>query len=142
MVPVVLDITSSEIRTNGVGDRLAIAPTAQMTNTCSTLLGRIHIGDFTFAGHNVSILTGTHQVESLLQQRMTDVPGEGRDVIVGRGVWLGSNSVILGPCTIGDHAVVAAGAVVAPGTIVPPGAIVGGVPARIIKAIDPRTEST
>jgi acetyltransferase-like isoleucine patch superfamily enzyme len=68
-------------------------------------------------------------------ERMLDIPREGNDIWIGRGVWLGSNAVILGPCKIGDHAVVAAGAVVVPGTEIPSLAIAAGIPAKIIKYI-------
>lgn len=135
--PVILNVVNDNIHVYGALSKVSIAPTAQMVNTLfNTSSGRVTICEFTFAGHNVSILTGTHRTGSFLQHRITDVPGEGCDVVVGRGVWLGTNATILGPCTIGDHAVVAAGAVVAPGTDVPAGAIVAGVPARIIKMID------
>jgi len=134
--PLILSVVDTEIHVHGQRSRLDIAPTAQMVNTMfNTSSGRIVIGDFTFTGHNVSILTGTHQTGNFLGERLLNVPQEGCDVVVGRGVWLGSNATILGPCTIGDHAVVAAGAVVAPGTEIPTGAIVGGVPARVLKVI-------
>ena len=53
--------------------------------------------------------------------------------MLGRNVWVGSNSTILQGVTIGDNAVVAAGAVVTKD--VPADAIVGGVPAKIMKYI-------
>jgi acetyltransferase-like isoleucine patch superfamily enzyme len=58
---------------------------------------------------------------------------QGKDIRIGNGVWLGTNSVILGPCVIGDHAVIAAGAVVT--ADVPPETVVAGIPARPIKTI-------
>jgi acetyltransferase-like isoleucine patch superfamily enzyme len=42
---------------------------------------------------------------------------------------------VLGPCRIGDHAVVAAGALVKDD--VPPYAIVAGVPARVVGSVRP-----
>lgn len=50
---------------------------------------------------------------------------------IGNDVWIGSNSVILNNCRIGDGAIVALGSVVTKD--VPPYAIVGGVPAKLIK---------
>jgi acetyltransferase-like isoleucine patch superfamily enzyme len=67
------------------------------------------------------------------KQRQDGIPSEGHDVIVGRGAWICTNAVIIGPCKIGAHAVVAAGAVVTGD--VEPGTVVGGVPARFIKKI-------
>lgn len=137
MKPIVLGIVNNEIRVWGPRSRLTIAPTAQMVNTLfNTSSGSIEIGDHSFAGHNVSVITGTHHYDAFLQRRLVDIPRQGRDVVIGRGVWLGSHSVVLGPCTIGDHAVVASGAVVVAGSVIAPGTIVAGVPARPIKTID------
>ena len=133
----VLDIVNSEIRVYGDRGRLLLSPSAVMVNTLfNTSSGRIEVGDYTFTGHNVSIITGTHRHELLLERRLRDIPHEGRDVIIGKGVWIGSNAIILGPCSLGDHSVVAAGAVVLPGTEVLPYSIVAGVPARCVKTID------
>ena len=50
---------------------------------------------------------------------------------VGNDVYIGYGATIIGPCRIGDGAVIAAGAVVT--RDVPPYAIVGGVPAKMIR---------
>jgi acetyltransferase-like isoleucine patch superfamily enzyme len=67
-------------------------------------------------------------------------PGAGRGdivrpIIVEDEVWIGAGAIITGGVTIGRGAVVAAGAVVVGD--VAPGTIVGGVPAKLIRAIDP-----
>lgn len=49
-------------------------------------------------------------------------------------VFIGANSLILGPVAIGPNAIVAAGAVV--NKDVPPNSIVGGVPAKVIGSFD------
>ena len=54
-------------------------------------------------------------------------------IVLGKNVWVGSNSTILQGVTIGDNAVVAAGAVVTKD--VPADTVVGGVPARKLKTI-------
>lgn len=134
--PLVQHIITSRIRLWGDPQRLKIAPTAAMVNTLfNTSSGYIDVGNYTFTGHNVSIITGTHRYESFLSERMLDVPSSGRDILIGKGVWIGSNAIILGPCKIGDHAVIAAGSVVLAGTEIPPGTIVGGLPAKTIKTI-------
>lgn len=66
-------------------------------------------------------------------------PTQGNDIIIGKGVWLCSNATILGPCSIGDNSVIAAGAVVLANTVVPPDTIFGGVPAKKIKDVHYKT---
>lgn len=56
-------------------------------------------------------------------------------ITIGNNVWIGSNAVILSGVTIGDWAVVAAGAVVSKD--VEPYTVVGGIPARVIRKVDP-----
>lgn len=137
LAPIVVEIIQKEIRVWGDPARLSIADTAHMVNTLfNTVSGSITVGDHTFAGHNVSIITGTHDYEAVLRDRAKAYPESGGDIVIGAGVWLGSNATILGPCTIGDHAVVAAGAVVTAGSEIAAGTIVAGVPARPVRRID------
>lgn len=118
--------------------RLSIAPTAIVNNALfNTVSGRIVIGEYTFFGHNVCVLTGDHDVASLGEQRQKAIPTEGHDIVIEAGAWVASNATILGPCVVGEHAVVAAGAVVV--SDVPAFSIVGGVPARTMGEV-PRTE--
>lgn len=134
--PVVKTVLFKRIMVWGDPTRLRISPTARMLNTLfNTSSGCIVIGEYTFASHNVSIITGHHDYRLVLEQRISTIADEGRDIIIGKGVWLCSNTLILGPCRIGDHAVIAAGAVVVPGTIVDEGDIYGGTPARKISSI-------
>ena len=58
-----------------------------------------------------------------------------KPVVIGDDVWIGANAVILPGVTIGPHSVVAAGAVVT--RDVPPGCVVGGVPAKVIRQLEP-----
>jgi acetyltransferase-like isoleucine patch superfamily enzyme len=134
--PIVQAIVYEEIRIKGDPNRLKLSPKTSMMNTLfNTNSGCIEVGDYTFAGHNVSIITGSHSYRLFLEKRMK-FQESGRDVFIGKGVWIGSNAVILGPCKIGDHAVVAAGAVVPPHSEIAPGTIVAGIPAKSIKTID------
>lgn len=95
--------------------------------------GEVHIGDNTFFGHNVCVLTGTHDIGQRGAARR-DHATEGNDIHIGAGVWVASNVTILGPCRIGDDAVIAAGAVVLPGEY-GGGAVYAGVPAKLVKRI-------
>ena len=135
MKPIVQDIVDNDSRVFGPRERVSISPEAQMMNTLfNTVSGRIEIGEFTFAGHNVCLLTGTHDYTRTSLARMNSAPKHYRDIVIGRGVWLGSNSVVLGPCRIGDNAVVAAGSLV--NSNVPAGVVVAGTPARIVKRLE------
>lgn len=118
----------------GDPSRLLMGTDAIVNNaTLNTNSGRIEIGDGTIFGHNVSIITGTHPIDQRGLDRHS-FPLEGRDIIIGKGVWVATNAVVLGPCTIGDNAVIAAGAVVIGGDI-PPNTVYGGVPAKFIKTL-------
>lgn len=65
-------------------------------------------------------------------------PPSAKPVTVGDDVLIGANAVIIEGVSVGDGAVVAAGAVVT--RDVPPNAVVAGVPARVIKMKDGKTE--
>jgi acetyltransferase-like isoleucine patch superfamily enzyme len=136
--------TSSYIRSSllrqylvfGDEARLEIAKTAIVNNCLFNLeSGRIIIGDYVFFGHNVTLVTGTHDYHRFGRERQTSVPLSGRDITIKEGAWLASNVTVIGPCTIGQHAVVAAGSVV--NADIPAYSIVAGVPAKVIKLIHP-----
>ena len=59
-------------------------------------------------------------------------------VLIKKNAWLGMNVTICPGVTIGEYAVVAAGAVVTKD--VPDFAVVGGVPAKVIKYLDPKEQ--
>ena len=59
--------------------------------------------------------------------------------IIGKNVEIGSNTVILGPITVGDNAVIGAGSVVVKD--VPEGAVVVGNPARVIRILNTASPS-
>lgn len=125
-------IQLERFRVWGDASRLSIAATAQVNNTLfNTSSGSIRIEDYAMCAHDVSLITGTHPVELYRQQRRDTFPRDGRDIIVRKGAWIGSNATVLGPCEIGEDAVVAAGAVVIGD--VPPRVVVAGIPARVIR---------
>lgn len=63
-----------------------------------------------------------------------------KDIVIGDHVWIGTKAFIKEGVVIGHHAVVGAGAVVT--RDVPPLAVVGGVPARILRRLDPAQAET
>jgi acetyltransferase-like isoleucine patch superfamily enzyme len=123
--------------------RLHVCATAVVNNALFNLSsGEITIGDHAFFGHNVSVLTGTHDWTKFGAERQAAVPSSGRDVVIEEGVWVSSNAVIVAPCRIGANAVVGVGALVLGD--VEPYTIVAGNPARVLRTIpqpgDPAAE--
>lgn len=90
--------------------------------------GGVTLGHGCQIGHNVVFATLNHGLQP--EERGITYPAP---IVLGKNVWVGSNSTILQGVTIGDNAVIAAGAVVTKD--VEPGTIVGGVPARFIKKL-------
>ncbi|MCH5318919.1 MAG: sugar O-acetyltransferase [Paramuribaculum sp.] len=88
--------------------------------------GGVWIGDGSLIGHNVVFATLNHDLDP--QKRQICIP---KPIVLGRNVWIGSNSTILAGVTVGDNAVVAAGSVVTKD--VEANTVVGGVPAKFIK---------
>jgi acetyltransferase-like isoleucine patch superfamily enzyme len=120
-----------EARTAGDRSRLSIHETAIVNDAFFNVIsGTVTIGEYSFFGNGVFILTGSHDVTKFGLARQRSFPQEGRDIVIGDGVWIASNATVLGPCVIGDHAVVAAGALVQ--NDVAAYTIVAGVPAKII----------
>jgi acetyltransferase-like isoleucine patch superfamily enzyme len=114
--------------------RLHVHPTAVVNNALFNVgSGDITVGEYAFFGHNVSVLTGTHDFNTFGRERQLAIPRSGRDVVIGEGAWLASNVMVLGPCRIGAHAVVGGGSLVL-GDIAPY-TIVAGSPARVLRTI-------
>jgi acetyltransferase-like isoleucine patch superfamily enzyme len=120
---------------HGALERLHIDPTAIVNNALFNVSGgEITIGEYAFFGHEVAVLTGTHDITKFGRERQTTYPRSGRDVVIEEGVWVASHALVLGPVRIGAHAVVGAGALVLED--VPPYTVVAGRPAKVIKKID------
>jgi glycosyltransferase involved in cell wall biosynthesis/acetyltransferase-like isoleucine patch superfamily enzyme len=114
--------------------RLHISPTAVINNALFNLSsGEVTVGEYAFFGHNVSVLTGTHDWTTFGAERQVAVPKSGRDVVIEEGVWVSSNAIVVAPCRIGAHAVVGVGALVL--RDVEPYTVVAGNPARVLRTI-------
>ena len=86
----------------------------------------ITIGDRVYFGHDITVLTTTHDIGPH-DQRCHGTRSEA--VSIGAGTWVGTRALILPGVHIGAGCVVAAGAVVTES--VPDDTMVGGVPARV-----------
>jgi len=118
----------------GEKERLTLSKTCSLNNAIFNVVGgRITIGEYVFFGHNVLLLTGSHDYHQLSSERMAGIL-EGNDIVVEEGVWIASGAIVIGPSRIGRYSVVAAGAVVKGD--VPEYTLVAGVPARVVKSIE------
>lgn len=90
--------------------------------------GGITIEDNVFIAPKVSLLSEGHPVSPENRHSLTVAP-----IHIKKNAWIGANATIMQGVTIGENAIVAAGAVVTKD--VPEGTIVGGIPAKIIKAV-------
>ena len=86
---------------------------------------RIHIGD------NVHITAGTTFLTHYHDTASSGVSWKYGDIHVGDGVFIGMNTIVTKPCTIGKDAIIGAGSVVTKD--IPSGEIWGGNPAKFIK---------
>ena len=91
---------------------------------------RITIGDRVAVGHQVLILTSSHEVGGAHRRAAT---WYAKPVSIGNGVWLGARCIIMPGIVVGDGAIVAAGALV--NTHVAANTIVAGVPAVVVKRL-------
>lgn len=91
--------------------------------------GGVTLDDGCQIGHNVVFATLNHGISA--EDRVHTYPAP---IMLGKNVWVGSNSTILQGVTVGDNAIIAAGAVVTKD--VPANTIVGGVPAKTIRSIE------
>lgn len=109
-----------------LGDRVIIRPQCMLFAAPDALIA---ILDGALLGPGVHIYTNNHKTHDqawVIEQGHTD----GKNVYIGRGAWIGANTIILPGVEVGECAVVAAGAVVKDN--VPDFGLVGGVPAKPI----------
>jgi|GEM_PF-1031782 len=120
----------------------------------------ITLGEGTYVGHRVTLRAGLdltlgrhcfvasnvtisgdpgHPLDPVARRTEPAPPEDLSEVVVEDDVWIGEGAMILGPVRIGAGAVIGARSVVT--RDVPPGVVATGVPARVVRRIDPRTEA-
>tara|TARA_B100000768_G_C11146989_1_gene318610 strand:+ start:124 stop:624 length:501 start_codon:yes stop_codon:yes gene_type:complete len=95
--------------------------------------GNIKIGDYCGIGPNVVIYSQNHNYWGDIT-KLTDFKKNGykiKEVIIGKNVWIGANSIILPGVNIGDNSIIAAGSVVTKN--IKANLLVGGNPAYTLK---------
>ncbi|GAC1503038.1 MAG: bifunctional UDP-N-acetylglucosamine diphosphorylase/glucosamine-1-phosphate N-acetyltransferase GlmU [Ktedonobacteraceae bacterium] len=85
-----------------------------------------YLGDATVGDHtNIAAGTITSNYDGLTKQKYRTT--------IGSGAFIGCDTVLVAPVTVGDHAMTGAGAIV--NKDVPPNALVVGVPARLLRML-------
>jgi len=100
-------------------------------------VARITIGDDVQIGPRVQLLTPTHPVDAELRRAKWEAA---EPIAIGDNVWLGGGVIVCPGVTIGDDTVVGAGAVVT--RDLPSGVVAAGVPARVVREIQPISRAT
>ena len=112
------------------GRHIKIGKRVFINHACSFLdLGGITIEDDVLIGPRVNLITENHPLDPS-NRKSLDL----KSILIKRNAWIGAAATILPGITIGENSVVAAGAVV--NKDVPDNTIVGGIPAKIIRAIE------
>lgn len=98
---------------SGPMSRVRISPTVGLANVLiNTAGGFVDIGDYVFFGHDVLLLTGTHDFREIDSKRQVVYQSTDRTIVIEKGAWIASRAVIIGPCRIGTNAVIGCGCVV------------------------------
>jgi acetyltransferase-like isoleucine patch superfamily enzyme len=98
---------------SGPVSRVRVSPTAGLADVLiNTIGGSVDIGEYVFFGHGVLLLTGTHDFRVTGPQRRVNRQTTDRNIVIERGAWIASGAVIIGPCRIGENAVIGCGCVI------------------------------
>ena len=120
----------SGLRVTGEG-RLTIGDCSFVNHECLIdTAGDVTIGRNVALANRVSLLTSSHETDDPRARAGRRVLAP---ILIRDGAWLGANVTVLGGVAIGEGAVVAAGSLVR--ADVPPHTLVGGVPARVLRAL-------
>jgi acetyltransferase-like isoleucine patch superfamily enzyme len=111
------------------GKHIKIGKNVFINHACSFLdLGGITIEDDVLIGPRVNLITENHPVDPAKRKDL-----DLKSISIKRNAWIGAGATILPGVTVGENSIIAAGAVV--NNDVPDNTIVGGIPAKLIKAI-------
>jgi maltose O-acetyltransferase len=102
-------------------------------NTIIFAHGGVEIGEKTMISPNCLIVASNH-ICSLNNMDFQEQGFTKQQIKIGRNIWIGGGSKILGDTIINDNVVIAAGAVVS-GITLDSGFIYGGIPAKKIRAL-------
>ncbi|MEJ2616181.1 MAG: acyltransferase [Ignavibacteriaceae bacterium] len=124
-----------------IGTFVEIQKNASVGKNCkisshSFICEGVHIEDNVFIGHNVTFINDKFPRSVNFDGEMqTESDWKVVETFIKKGASVGSSATILCGITVGENSIIGAGAVVTKD--VPPNTVVAGVPARIIKKLEP-----
>lgn len=92
---------------------------------------KIHIGEYSLIGENVSIRDSNHGIKRGTEIQKQTVNSE--TITIGKDVWIGANSIILKGSNLANHSVIGANSLVNHKCNIQEYDIYAGSPARLIK---------
>jgi acetyltransferase-like isoleucine patch superfamily enzyme len=116
------------------GAEIRIGNNVGLNGTTITSKKRIQIGDGTMIAPNAIIVDSDFHAQWPPDARfISSTKDADREVIIGKNVWIGMNTVIVKGSRIGDNSIIAACSFVV-GRI-PPNRLAGGNPARVLRRL-------
>jgi acetyltransferase-like isoleucine patch superfamily enzyme len=103
----------------------------------SIVMGPVLIGEASVCSQHCFISGQSHHYEDVSKNVLRQGFQTG-EVVIGKNVWIGANSIILPGVKIGDNSVIGAGSTITED--VPAYSVVAGNPTRIIKQYDPKSK--
>jgi acetyltransferase-like isoleucine patch superfamily enzyme len=103
----------------------------------SIVMGPVLLGEGSACSQNCFISGQSHNYQDISKNFLRQGV-ETKQVVIGKNVWIGANSVILPGIKVGDNSVIGAGSTVIED--VPAYSVAAGNPAKIIKQYDPATK--
>ncbi|HWV71406.1 MAG TPA: acyltransferase [Pseudosphingobacterium sp.] len=118
-----------------IGEKVVIRPGCMIHGASSNLDTSITIEDDAMLGSGCHIYVSNHTFKNPNVPIIDQGHDPSKPVVIKKGAWLGANVILLPGVIIGENAVVAAGSVVTKD--VPGRTVFAGVPAKMIKGINP-----
>jgi acetyltransferase-like isoleucine patch superfamily enzyme len=114
------------------GAAISIGSGTRIHGSCIHAFSSIEIGSNCLIAANCQIMDGSgHELSFSDVTRRSSTQDNGRPIVIGDNVWLGTGVIVLPGVTIGQGSVVGAGSIVAKD--IPPMCLAAGNPAKVIR---------
>jgi acetyltransferase-like isoleucine patch superfamily enzyme len=119
-------------RSQGAGPKRLFIDGVPAVADCvfNVVSGTITVGKGTYFGFGCRVLTGQHVFKD---GKFLEIPTEGNDIVIGKGCFIGTGTIISKKVTIGDNVLIGAGSVVLED--LPSGCFAAGNPCKVIRKV-------